>query len=84
MEQTCSFRKYSLVIQVYPRLFLFFSLELLLSTSDGNPRNDRKKICENLNINEYLLMGWSENHISLKCQRFMTLTPAHQQIFIEN
>ena len=28
-------------------------------------------------------MGWSESHISLKCQRYMTFTPSHQLIFIE-
>ena len=34
-------------------------------------------------FNDYLLMGWSESHISLKYQRYMTFTPSHQQIFIE-
>ena len=28
---------------------------------------------------EYLLMRWSESHISLKCQRYMTFTPSRQQ-----
>ena len=26
-------------------------------------RTDRKKIGENWNVNEYLLLGWSESHI---------------------
>ena len=43
---------------------------------------DRKNPGKNWNFNEYLLMGWS--HISLKCQRCMTFTPPHQQIFIDN
>ena len=38
----------------------------------------------NLNVNEYLLMGWSERHLSLVsvCQRYMTFTSPNQQIFI--
>ena len=38
---------------------------------------DRKKIGENWNFNEYLLMGRSETHRSLKFQRYMTFTPPY-------
>ena len=30
---------------------------------------ERKKICTNWTFNEYLLIGWSARHTSLKCQR---------------
>ena len=33
------------------------------------------KIGENLNLNEYSLMGWSESLILLKIQSYMTFTP---------
>ena len=42
-----------------------------------------EKFSEHLNFNGYLLMGWSESHISLNCQRHMAFTLPHQQIFIE-
>ena len=42
----------------------------------------QKKIEENGNFNEYLLMGWSKTHISLK-QRYMGFTPPYEEIFIE-
>ena len=37
--------------------------------------------CENLNSNEYLLMGWSrESHKSLKCKRYMTFPLPHPKL----
>ena len=43
----------------------------------------RRKIGENWKFYEYWLIGWRKNHISVKCQRYMTFTPPLQQIFIE-
>ena len=37
----------------------------------------------NLNISEYLLMGWSESHLTLKCQWHRTFTPLYRQIFTD-
>ena len=36
-----------------------------------------------IDMKESLLVGWCESHISMKCERYMTFTPRHQQIFIE-
>ena len=46
---------------------------------------ERKKICKNWKCNEYLLMGGGGTVINvlLKCQRYMTFTWPHQQIFTE-
>ena len=38
---------------------------------------------KNLNISEYLLMGWSESHLTLKCQWHRTFTPLYRQIFTD-
>ena len=45
-------------------------------------RTVKNKFNENWNFNEYLLLGWSESHISLTFQWFMTSTPYNQQIYV--
>ena len=45
-----------------------------LSPLLGAALHTHRKIGENWKCNEYWLIGWRKNHISVKCQRYMTFT----------
>ena len=59
------------------------SIYFILNMAVNCPVHSTVFTCENWKLNEYLLMGCSDNHILLTFQWFMTFTPPNQQTFIE-
>ena len=59
------------------------SIYFILNMAVNCPVHSTVFTCENWKLNEYLLMGCSDNHILLTFQWVMPFTPPNQQIFIE-